>query len=83
MSYRNQISDLQCFFFQEISAGDCGKSARCFKLPSTCTSSDNCDALVMVKYKPDESNIVDVTISTKNSNDYVSWAQSDRFDKMV
>ncbi|XP_066922681.1 uncharacterized protein [Clytia hemisphaerica] len=62
----------------EVTTTECGKSLTCYKQPNdaTCTSSDTCDVLVMWKHD-ENANTIDVTLTTKADNAYISWAQTD------
>lgn len=78
----DDIIDKVVLTFQDVSADECGKSVVCFKSPSSCTSSLDCEMLALYKYDADNSNI-SVTIATKSTSKYIGWAHSTASNGMV
>ena len=54
----------------------------CLKSPVSCTSSEDCDMLILYKHDSDAKKI-DLTISTKSTSKYISFAQNEDYSKMV
>ena len=73
-----------CLNLQEFSTDECGKTYTCEKSPVGCTSSENCEALVMYKHDK-QADTLDVVLSVKSGRAYLGWAQNDRIrdKKMV
>ena len=70
------------WIFKEFSTDECGKSYICEKSPPDCTTTENCETLVM--YKQDkQADTLDVILSTNSPHAYIGWAQNDKNQKMV
>ena len=54
----------------------------CLKSPVSCTSSEDCDMLILYKHDFD-TNTINLTISTKSTSKYISFAQNEDYSKMV
>lgn len=67
---------------QEVSTNECGNSVNCLKSPASCTSSENCEMLILHKHDSN-TNTIDLTISTNSTSKYVSFAQNEQYTKMV
>ena len=70
------------FVLKDLTTEECEETFHCFKSPSTCSTSKDCDMLVLYKHEPD-SNIVSVKVATKSTSKYIGWAQSTVSNKMV
>ena len=71
-----------CYFYvQDVT---CTDSTRCIKKPTSCTSSQDCDALISYQYNATEDALV-ITVATKTSRKWVSFTQVPSLgsDKMV
>lgn len=66
----------------DVTTSDCGTGVNCYKEPSTCTASNNCNILVKSKYENDK---VHVVMSTNQTLGYSGWAQTKTYEskKMV